>query len=221
MWRKGIGTAAQVAAGVLLLVSGWGWRGAAGFLANPARAGLLGLAALGAGCAVIGRIEMQPLRKGLLPTGRQGWWLGLLLAFSLVLLLFLPYADRHSLWVWRAAWPRYAGLALCAVGGLVRLAALRQLGPQFSAYVTLQPGHALVQEGIYGSIRHPLYLSLLLVPTGTAMVFASWLALPIFAASVIFVADRIGQEERLLAETFGAEFRAYQKRTKMLLPGVW
>ncbi|HVT82160.1 MAG TPA: isoprenylcysteine carboxylmethyltransferase family protein, partial [Phycisphaerae bacterium] len=81
--------------------------------------------------------------------------------------------------------------------------------------------HALVQEGIYGSIRHPLYLSLLLVPAGTAMVFASLLALPIFAVSVIFVADRMGREERLLGEAFGAEFRAYQKRTKMLLPGVW
>jgi hypothetical protein len=71
MWRKGMGTAAQLAGGLLLLVSGWGWRGAASFLANPARVGLLVLVALGAGCAVICRIEMQPMRKGLLPTGKQ------------------------------------------------------------------------------------------------------------------------------------------------------
>jgi protein-S-isoprenylcysteine O-methyltransferase Ste14 len=177
--------------------------------------------AVGAGCAVIGRIEMQPVRKGLLPTGKQGWLLGALLAFSILLLLFLPYADRRGFWTWHIAWPRYAGLSMCAAGGMVRLAALRRLGPQFSAYVTLQLEHELVQEGIYGRVRHPLYLSLLLVPAGIAMVFASLLTLPIFTASVIFVVDRIRQEEHLLAGAFGAEFREYQKRTKMLVPGVW
>jgi protein-S-isoprenylcysteine O-methyltransferase Ste14 len=221
MWHKGMGTAVQLVAGTLLLFSGWGWGDIAVFFENSARIGLIALMVVGAGCAVKWRIEMQPVRKGLLPTGKQGWLLGVLLAFSILLMLFLPYADRRGVWIWHAVWPRYAGLSMCAVGGLVRLAALERLGPQFSAYVTLQPEHELVQEGIYGSIRHPLYLSLLLVPAGIAMVFASLLALPIFATSVIFVADRIRQEENLLGEVFGAKFREYQERTKMLVPGVW
>ena len=103
----------------------------------------------------------------------------------------------------------------------MRLYAMRDLGSHFSAYVILQPEHRLVERGVYGSIRHPLYLSLLLVPAGIAMVFTSLLALPIFALAAIFVADRISQEEKMLAEHFGSQFSAYQSRTWMLIPGLF
>ena len=112
-------------------------------------------------------------------------------------------------------------MALCTLGGIIRLFALRRLGPHFSAYVTLQPRHQLVQSGIYSTIRHPLYFSLLLVPSGIAIIFASGLALPIFVLSVVFVADRIEKEERLLAKGFGPEFLAYRRRTRLLIPYVF
>jgi len=173
------------------------------------------------GMAMVLRVETQPIRRGLSPLRGQGWQLAVLLLLSVGLLAFLPFADRHNWLTWHAPWVRYAGLGLCGVGGVVRLFALRRLGRQFSAYVTLQPGHRLVQNGIYGSIRHPLYLSLLLAPAGIAMVFGSLLALPIFGLAAIFVADRIRKEERLLAEGFGGRFAAYRRRTRMLIPGFF
>jgi protein-S-isoprenylcysteine O-methyltransferase Ste14 len=216
--RAGVGTAVQVAAGLLLMLAGWGLGDLRAFFGDPARMGFVALGLLGAGAAVAWGVEMQPLRKGLLPTGRQGVELGVLLGLALLLLWFLPYADRRSLFAMHSLRVRYAGLALCTIGGVVRLVALRRLGPHFSAYVTLQAGHRLVREGIYASIRHPLYLSLLLVPAGIAMVFGSWLALPAFVLSVIFVAERIGREERLLAEEFGEEFADYRRRSWFLIP---
>jgi len=112
------------------------------------------------------------------------------------------------------------GLLLCCVGVSVRILALKALGGHFSAYVTLQPNHRLVQEGIYNRIRHPLYLSLLLAPSGIALVFASYLALPILALAMAFVLDRIRKEERLLAEHFGLEFEDYRRDTWQLIPLV-
>jgi protein-S-isoprenylcysteine O-methyltransferase Ste14 len=218
MFRAGAMTSMQVAAGLLLVFAGWGFRDLPAFFGQPARAWFVVLAVLSVGIAVAWRVETQPIRKGLLPTGRQGLQLGVLLALSLLLLWFLPFADRRGLLTFPFSRLRYAGLGLCAVGGVVRLSAMRRLGRQFSAYVTLQPEHLLVQSGIYGSIRHPLYLSLLLVPAGIAMVFASWLALPIFLLSGIFVADRIAKEEQLLARGFGPEFVAYRGRTRKLIP---
>jgi protein-S-isoprenylcysteine O-methyltransferase Ste14 len=210
----------QAAAGLLLIFAGWGLRDLPAFFGHPARMWLVVLVLAGAGVAVALRVETQPIRRGLLPTGSQSLQLSILLALSLCLLMFLPLADRHGLLTFRSSLARYTGLTLCGIGGVVRLFAMRRLGRHFSAYVTLQPEHRLVQSGIYRTIRHPLYLSLLLVPAGIAMVFASWLAVPTFVLSAIFVADRIKTEERLLAQGFGAEFLAYRRRTRMLVPYI-
>jgi protein-S-isoprenylcysteine O-methyltransferase Ste14 len=78
-----------------------------------------------------------------------------------------------------------------------------------------------VRHGIYASIRHPLYLSLMLAPTGMALVFDSFLAVPILALATTFVFDRIRKEERLLAAHFGMEFEDYRHRTWKLIPLVF
>jgi protein-S-isoprenylcysteine O-methyltransferase Ste14 len=78
----------------------------------------------------------------------------------------------------------------------------------------------LVRSGIYGVIRHPLYLSLLLAGPGFALVFKSLLALPITIAALVFVSVRIRQEENLLATEFGDDFRDYRNRSWALIPPV-
>jgi protein-S-isoprenylcysteine O-methyltransferase Ste14 len=108
-----------------------------------------------------------------------------------------------------------------AAGAAVRIFALHALGENFSAYVTLQTGHQLIRHGIYNRIRHPLYLSLLLAPTGFALIFASKLALPIVVLAALFVLDRIRKEEELLASHFGSEFTAYRCRTRKLIPQMF
>jgi protein-S-isoprenylcysteine O-methyltransferase Ste14 len=107
------------------------------------------------------------------------------------------------------------------MGVAVRLLALQKLGKQFSAYVTLQEEHELVQSGIYGIVRHPLYLSLLLAGPGFALIFRSLLVWPILALTLAFITTRIRQEERLLAAEFGAAFYQYRNRTWTLLPFVF
>src|ERR1700677_2749741 len=117
-------------------------------------------------------------------------------------------------------WERWVGLAMGGAGITVRLLALKALGQCFSAYVTLQPGHRLVREGIYHWVRHPLYLSLVIGPAGAALVFRSVLILPIVALAAGFCVDRIRKEERMLGEEFGAEFEKYRKVSWRMVPGV-
>lgn len=220
MLRSAFILAVQVLPAILLVLLGWGFDDLPAFFLNPTRSGLAAVVLAGVLTAVVLGLDFHPLRRGSTPVGNQSLQLGVLLILSLSLLWFLPLADRRSILRLRQDYWRYLGLLLCCIGVTVRVLALRTLGEYFSAYVTLQPNHRLVQHGIYASIRHPLYLSLLLAPTGIALVLASSLALPILALAAIFVLDRIRKEERLLAEHFGWVFEDYRRRTWKLVPFV-
>jgi protein-S-isoprenylcysteine O-methyltransferase Ste14 len=218
MLRSAVILAAQVFPCALMVLVGWGFNDLPVFFSDPARTGLLVVVAVAAIVAVLCRLDFDPLRKGGGPTGSQSLQLVILLTLSLALLWFLPFADRRRILALNHEYWRHVGLLLTTIGMFVRVVALKTLGKYFSAYVTLQPNHRLVQRGIYASIRHPLYLSLLLAPTGIALVFANWLALPILVLAAAFVFDRIQREEHLLAANFGLEFDGYRRRTRKLIP---
>jgi protein-S-isoprenylcysteine O-methyltransferase Ste14 len=217
MLRSSLILGVQLVPCILLMLLGWGFDDWRGFLGNPARAGLVALIFAGALAVVAFGLDFDPVRRGSKPVGSQSLQLGILLGLSLFLVWFLPFADRRGVLTFTQSYWRYLGLSLCGSGVGVRILALRALGGQFSAYVTLQPNHRLVREGIYSRIRHPLYLSLLLAPFGIALVFASYLALPILVLALIFVFDRVRKEERLLAAHFGQEFEDYQRCTRRLV----
>lgn len=217
-----LGLLARVVLGVGLILTGWGWDDWRGFFAHPARVGLLAVVLLGVVPVLAGWVEMKVFRKGKKPVGKQRWLLAGVMVLMLGLIWFLPYGDRRGLLSFAGSETmRYSGLALYTVGNALALVALRALGKQYSGYVTLQDDHQLVQAGIYGVIRHPIYLRGLLMAVGLPLIFRSQLVFPFLAFIVVFVAARIRQEEKLLAEQFGAEFDAYRRRTWRLLPFVY
>ena len=217
-----LGLLVQVLVAFGLGFVGWGLDDPRGFLAHPARAGMLAVALLGLAASLLMRLDIQVFRKDQRPVGRQRWLLPGLMVAGLALMCWLPYADRRSrLTFGNGDALRYFGLLLYAAGAVLALASLRALGKQYSGYVTLQKDHQLVQSGIYGVIRHPIYLRALLVALGLPLVFRSWLVVLLVPLLGLFVALRIRQEEKLLAEQFGEEFAAYQRRTWRLVPYVY
>ncbi len=207
---------------LVLALLGWGYGDLRGFFAHPARLAFWAMVLIGGAISGLVGGAAQPFRKGEQSVGRQGWLVALTTLVQLVLILFLPFGDRRGLLVLpRLEFLRYIGLALAILGGVVRGVAVHTLGKQFSAYVTLQRDHKLVQAGIYGVVRHPIYLSFLLTLPGTALVFRSWLVIPAFFLAGLFAAVRIPQEEKLLQENFGEQFEAYRQRTWRLVPRVY
>ena len=100
---------------------------------------------------------------------RSNRWV--LVAFAIVGLLaaYLPaYTDRKEIWTLDGDTIRWLGVALFAAGGALRLWPVFVLGRRFSGLVAIQPGHTLVTTGIYGVIRHPSYLGLLVNSLGWA-----------------------------------------------------
>jgi protein-S-isoprenylcysteine O-methyltransferase Ste14 len=220
MLRSAFNVGGQVLPALLMILLGWGFDDVPQFFSNPARAGMAAVTLAAAVAAVLFKLDVHPLRRGGTPAGNQNLQLGVLLLLSIALLWFLPFADRRGILTLQRSYWRYFGLLFFSIGVTVRFLALKALGRYFSAYVTLQPNHQLVRHGVYASIRHPLYLSLLLIPTGIGLAFASSLALPIFVLAAAFVFDRIGKEELLLAGYFGTEFADYRRRTWRLIPLV-
>ncbi len=121
------------------------------------------------------------------------------------------------------SWPQWIlGYAIGLCGFAIRIISKRTLGRFFTVRVQLQKDHEVVDRGIYGVLRHPLYTGLIL----------EWVAPPLILGSpagllfttlwvVIGVLQRIPREEALLLEGLGEKYRAYMGRTKRLIPGVW
>jgi protein-S-isoprenylcysteine O-methyltransferase Ste14 len=135
---------------------------------------------------------------------------------------YLPaYTDRYDILTFGGEGVRWFGVALFALGGVLRLAPVFVLGRRFSGLVAIQPNHRLLTNGIYGVIRHPSYLGLLVNALGWGLAFRAGVGVAIAALMLLVVLARINSEERLLRETFGAEYDAYRTRTWRLIPHVY
>jgi protein-S-isoprenylcysteine O-methyltransferase Ste14 len=78
----------------------------------------------------------------------------------------------------------------------------------------------LVKSGIYGYIRHPLYLSIVLLGTGIMLkdMKPVQLCLGVITLIAVFITARI--EEKEMIAKFGNEYRLYMKETKMFIPFI-
>jgi protein-S-isoprenylcysteine O-methyltransferase Ste14 len=135
---------------------------------------------------------------------------------------YLPaYTDRIDFLTFGGEGVRWVGLLLYTVGGVLRIAPVFVLGRRFSGLVAIQPEHRLVTSGLYGVIRHPSYLGLFVLALGWGLAFRSGVGVAIAVLMLIVVLARIDAEERLLSETFSAEYDAYRARTWRLVPYVY
>jgi protein-S-isoprenylcysteine O-methyltransferase Ste14 len=131
------------------------------------------------------------------------------------------YTDRIGFWTLDGDTIRWVGLVLFTLGGVLRVVPVFVLGPRFSGLVAIQEGHQLLTTGIYGVVRNPSYLGMIVTVFGWALIFRSRVGL-IFAALILIpVIGRIRAEEKLLRSEFGPAWDAYAARTWRLLPFVY
>ena len=153
---------------------------------------------------------------------RSNRWVIAALGVLGVLGAYLPaYTDRIDFLTFGGAGVRWLGVLLYAAGGVLRLAPVFVLGRRFSGLVAIQPEHRLVTSGLYGVIRHPSYLGLFVLSLGWGLAFRSGVGVILAVLTLPVVLARIDAEERLLSETFGAEYEAYRNRTWRLFPFLY
>ena len=146
----------------------------------------------------------------------------LIQVISLAVLIIPPYGDRRDIAVLGGVdMVRYLGLVMFASGLLTMQWAEASLGKQFSVEVTLQEGHELITSGLYQYLRHPRYLGIMVFTIGIALVFRSWLGLMLGVVLTVVLIWRIGKEEQLLHQEFGAAWEDYSRESWRLIPFVY
>jgi protein-S-isoprenylcysteine O-methyltransferase Ste14 len=112
--------------------------------------------------------------------------------------------------------------ALIVVAGLwVFRRAHKDLGRNWSVSLEIREKHKLVTTGLYAYVRHPMYSSFLLIALGQAFLLSNWVAgLAGLAGFAVLYFMRIGAEERMMADHFGDEYRAYAEGTKRIIPFI-
>ena len=207
-----VGTAAYFSLAVL------GWGGLAAFFSHPALIALAVAVFVMAGVSFFAGGNLSP---GVREDRGNRW---VLIAFLLLGLLdaYLPaYTDRKELWTIDGDTTRWVGVVLFAAGGALRLWPVFVLGDRFSGLVAIQPGHTLVTNGIYGVIRHPSYLGLLVNSLGWGLAFRSGVGVLLTALLIAPLLARINSEENLLRAQFGGEYQLYCTHTARLIPGLY
>jgi protein-S-isoprenylcysteine O-methyltransferase Ste14 len=104
--------------------------------------------------------------------------------------------------------------AVVGIAGVISLGKNRTANPE-----PKRDGH-LVQNGIYGLVRHPLYLALILWAGSWSLFGRSWPAAAATLALTLFLDSKARHEERLLRSRF-PEYRAYQSRVRRFIPGLY
>lgn len=111
-----------------------------------------------------------------------------------------------------------AGAIVQAAFLLLAVWARRHLGRNWSAEVRIAMDHQLIRTGPYRFLRHPIYTAMLGMFLGTAIASCQVHALVGLALLVVAYLRKTRLEDRILAQTFGAEFDAYRHDTWALMP---
>jgi protein-S-isoprenylcysteine O-methyltransferase Ste14 len=90
-----------------------------------------------------------------------------------------------------------------------------------SRTVKVEEGQTVISTGLYGIVRHPMYLASVLMFLSIPLVMGSWYALIPFAFYPLLMVVRILDEEKLLtAELSGYE--EYKRKVKYrMIPFIW
>ena len=214
--RLAAGTVLSVIAYLGLAIVGAGGPGR--FFSYPP---LIAVSVVTIALGVLGLFSEAHIGSGVREDRSNRWVVAALGVLGLIDAYLPAYTDRVGFLTFGGEGVRWLGVLLYMAGGVLRLAPVFVLGRRFSGLVAIQPEHRLMTSGLYGIIRHPSYLGLFVLTLGWGLAFRSGIGVIIAVLMLVVLLARIKAEERLLSETFGAEYDAYRARTWRLIPYVY
>jgi protein-S-isoprenylcysteine O-methyltransferase Ste14 len=90
-----------------------------------------------------------------------------------------------------------------------------------AATITVEEGQEVASTGLYGVVRHPMYVGALVMTAGTPLALGSyWGLLVVIPGALVFVA-RILDEEKAMRDELAGYPEYMEKVHYRLVPGVW
>ena len=90
-----------------------------------------------------------------------------------------------------------------------------------SRTIKVEEGQKVVDTGLYGIVRHPMYMATILLFLMMPLVLGSWYALIVFAFYPAIIIVRLKDEEELLTRELSG-YAEYKKKVKYrIIPFIW
>jgi len=145
---------------------------------------------------------------------------------SSVTLLLLPAVMVFSAFDHRFGWSpvpiavSVVGDALVAIGlGLTELVVIQN--SYAAATITVEAGQKVITTGLYGVVRHAMYVGVLIMMIGIPLALDSWWGLVILIPGVVGFVFRSLDEEKMLMQELDGYSEYMQKVHYRLVPYVW
>lgn len=115
---------------------------------------------------------------------------------------------------------RFFGILVAVVGFILLWWTHHALDDNFSVCLKLKDDHRLIMGGPYRFIRHPMYLSFIVIIASICLISANTAVIVTNILTAVFLCSRINNEEDMMRERFGDEYAEYSMRTGRLLPKI-
>ncbi|MBQ8508430.1 MAG: isoprenylcysteine carboxylmethyltransferase family protein [Clostridia bacterium] len=128
--------------------------------------------------------------------------------------------DFRFGWTHLPLWLVIGAAALFLVGYTLYAEVMRE-NAYLSRTVEVQQGQRVIDTGLYGVVRHPMYAATLLLFLSMPLVLGSLVSFVIFLAYPLLIARRIVSEEALLRQQLSGYSEYCAKVRWRLIPLVW
>lgn len=123
-------------------------------------------------------------------------------------------------WIVLPMWASYISAAVFLAAYVLYAEVLRE-NEYLSRTIEVQEDQKVVDTGLYGVVRHPMYMSTLLLFLAMPMVLGSVISLVIMLAYIPIIVMRIKNEEKVLAKGLPG-YEEYMKKVKYrIIPFIW
>lgn len=128
--------------------------------------------------------------------------------------------DYRFQWLVLPGWLVTAAAVVFVVGYLLFVEVMRE-NEYLSRTVEVQEDQTVVDSGLYGVIRHPMYAATILMFMAMPLVLGSFFSFLVFLLYPVITVMRIRNEEEVLGKNLKG-YAEYKKRVKYrLIPFVW
>lgn len=123
-------------------------------------------------------------------------------------------------WMLLPRWTMWVAAALFLAGYLLYAEVLRE-NTYLSRTVEVQDGQKVIDTGLYGVVRHPMYMATTVMFLAMPLVLGSPISFFLMMLYLPLIAKRIKNEEKVLTEQL-AGYSEYKQRVKYrILPFIW
>ena len=128
--------------------------------------------------------------------------------------------DHRFGWSHMPAWVTITAAVLFLAAYALYAEVMRE-NAYLSRTIKVEEGQKVVDTGLYGIVRHPMYMATVLLFLMMPIVLGSWYALIVFAFYPAIIIVRLKDEEELLSRELPGYTEYKQKVKYRILPFVW